>query len=282
MLLSEIKNIFHQELDVIYQVTEVDSFFYILIEHYLGLERFVLAVQPNLIVSKEKEQPLFEGLSQLKLERPVQYIIETAYFMEMDFAVNESVLIPRPETEELVRWVIDDYKNETKEINILDVGTGSGCIAVSLAKNLPKAKVYAFDVCAQALEIAHQNAVTNGVEVNFLEGDILKKKILETRFDIIVSNPPYVRESEKKEMSTNVLNHEPGLALFVSDEDPLQFYSAITNFATHHLEKGGKLYFEINQYLVKDTRQLLHDHNFSEIVIRKDLFGNDRMLKGSF
>ncbi len=282
MLLREIKNIFHHELDAIYPVTEIDSFFYMLIAHYLGLERFVLAVQSDLIISKEKEQPLFEGLAALKLERPVQYIIGTTYFMEMNFTVNEGVLIPRPETEELVRWVIDDFSSSRSAIKILDIGTGSGCIAISLAKNLPNAKVYALDISKEALKLAKLNAKDHSVEINFLEADILKMEVLETKFDVIVSNPPYVRESEKKEMGNNVLNHEPGSALFVSDEDPLQFYRAITIFATHHLKKGGKLYFEINQYLKNDTRQLLYDHNFSEIVVRKDMFGNDRMLRGGF
>ena len=313
MLLREIKNIFHKELDTIYPVEEVDSFFQILIEHYLDLQRFVLALEPDLIVSKEKEQPLFEGLSLLKLERPIQYITGVAYFMEMDFTVNKNVLIPRPETEELVRWIVDDHRNLNEEINILDVGTGSGCIAVSLAKNLPKAKIYALDVCGQALEIAHQNAMTNKVDVNFLEADILtinnldprargmllKKaflisgqasenqtlneglKTLEVKFDVIVSNPPYVREQEKKEMKKNVLNNEPNLALFVSNKNPLQFYRAILGFAKDNLKQKGIVYFEINQFLKKETQQLMEEHNFSEIELRKDMLGNNRMLKGS-
>ncbi|VAW09861.1 Peptide chain release factor N(5)-glutamine methyltransferase [hydrothermal vent metagenome] len=281
MLLREIKNIFHKELDTIYPIEEVDSFFQILIQHYMGLQRFILALEPNLIVSKEEEEPLFEGLSQLKLEHPIQYITGVAYFMEMHFAVNKNVLIPRPETEELVRWVIDDYSGPKEKINILDVGTGSGCIAISLAKNLPKAKVYALDVCGQALEIAHQNAVTNEVDVIFLKADILALKALEVKFDVIVSNPPYVREQEKKEMKKNVLNNEPDLALFVTNKNPLQFYKAILDFAKDNLKQEGIVYFEINQFLEKETQQLLEDHNFSEIELRKDMFGNNRMLKGS-
>ncbi len=281
MLLREIKNIFHKELDPIYPVEEVDGFFQILIEHYLGLQRFALALEPDLIISKVEERPLFEGLSQLKLEHPIQYITGVAYFMEMDFAVNKNVLIPRSETEELVRWAIDDHRNLNKEINILDIGTGSGCIAVSLAKNLPKAKVYALDVCGQALEIAHQNAVANEVDVNFLEADILTLKTLKVKFDVIISNPPYVREQEKKEMRKNVLNNEPALALFVSDKNPLRFYKAIIDFAKDNLKREGTLYFEINQFLGKETQQLFEDHGFSEIGLRKDMFENDRMLKGS-
>ncbi len=290
MLLKEIKNIFHKELDEVYPVEEVDTFFYIMLEHYLGLERFILALEPNFIVSKEEEQPLFEGLSQLKLEKPIQYILGETEFMNLKFSVNEQVLIPRPETEELVRWVIDDCKVESfnttqdrlnRNLKILDIGTGSGCIAISLAKNLPNAKVYALDVSEEALVVAKENAKHNEVEVNFIHADILELETLEENFDIIVSNPPYVREMEKEEMQTNVLEHEPQLALFVSNEKPLLFYDKITHFATRNLNHHGVVYFEVNQYLGKETKQLLEDQNFSEIELRKDMFGNDRMLKGT-
>ena len=290
MLLKEIKNIFHKELDAIYSKEEVDSFFYLLIEHYLALQRFVLAVQPDLIVSKEEEQPLFEALSQLRLERPIQYIIGKTHFMDMDFTVAENVLIPRPETEELVQWVIDEYhtignqgdaiKKQNKDLRILDIGTGSGCIAIALAKNLPDAKVTALDVSSEALDVAKQNAVDNAVRIKFVHADVLQLEELDGKFDSIVSNPPYVRMLEKKEMRRNVTEYEPDLALFVSDDDPLVFYRAICRFAEKNLKISGTLYLEINQYLAKETEQLLKDHNFSEIELRKDIFGNNRMLKG--
>lgn len=286
MLLREIKNIFHKELDSLYPKEEVDSFFFMLIADQLELERFVLAMKPNLVISKEEETPLFEALSKLKLQEPIQHIIGQAHFMEMDFVVNQNVLIPRPETEELVRWIIEEIQGEkykvksSNTLNILDIGTGSGCIAISLAKNLLQAKVVALDVSAGALKVAQENAVINEVEVTFLKEDILELESLNTEFDLVVSNPPYVRELEKKQMHKNVLEHEPDLALFVSDENPLLFYKQITDFATKNLKKGGVLFFEINQYLGKETEQLLRDHNFSEIELRKDMFGNDRMLKG--
>ncbi|MGW9686553.1 peptide chain release factor N(5)-glutamine methyltransferase [Flagellimonas sp. 2504JD1-5] len=295
MLLREIKDIFHKELDKIYSVEEVNTFFYLTIEHYLKLERFVLAIQPNFNLTKEEEQPLFEALAQLKQERPIQYILGKTHFMDLEFLVNENVLIPRPETEELVRWILDTERSRSvistplndHSLQILDIGTGSGCIAIALAKNLPNAKVYALDVSEKALKVARQNAAVNEAEVTFLKGDILDPQLelefefgLELKFDIIVSNPPYVRELEKKEMQKNVVEHEPDLALFVPDNDALLFYKKITQFALENLNNKGFLFFEINQYLGKQTKALLEAHNFLEIELRKDLFGNDRMLKG--
>lgn len=282
MLLKEIKNIYHLELDPLFPKEEVDSFFYLVIDHYLGLERFILAMQPNLVVSKENEDPLFFALSQLKQERPIQHILGKAHFCELEFRVDENVLIPRPETEELVYWIINEVQkgDPREEVKILDIGTGSGCIAISLAKNLPNAKVYALDISKKALQIAGENAMDNGVDIVFLEADILSLEGFKDKFDVIVSNPPYVRELEKLEMKNNVVEHEPGLALFVSDGDPLIFYKKITRFSLSHLKKGGVLFFEINQYLGEEMEQLLEAENFSEIELRKDMFGNDRMLKG--
>lgn len=280
MLLKEIKTIFHKELDEIFPKEEVDSFFYMLIGHYLELERFILAIQPNLTITKEEEQPLFEALPQLCLHRPIQYIIGKAYFMDMDFRVDENVLIPRPETEELVRWMISDLKDKNEGGGVLDIGTGSGCIAISLAKNLPNYKIFGLDISEEALRIAKKNAKINQVEVSFAVADILNIEDSALKYDSIISNPPYVREQEKKNMQKNVSDHEPGLALFVSDEKPLKFYDAIARFARKNLNENGSLYLEINQYLAKEIKELLENYNFSKIEIRKDMFGNYRMMKG--
>jgi release factor glutamine methyltransferase len=281
VLLKEIKTIFHKELDDIYPKEEVDSFFYIFIEHYLKLDRFVLVLQPNLVVAKEEEQPLFEALAALKLEKPIQYITGTAHFMDLELKVNEHVLIPRPETEELVEWIITDCQLErSRELKILDIGTGSGCIAIALAKNISNAKVYAIDVSTEALEVAKENAQSNNVCIEYIQMDVLNPKEIELEFDVIVSNPPYVRELEKQEIKDNVKAYEPTIALFVPDEDALLFYRAIIAFAERHFSKKGSLYMEINQYLGKETKALLEAGNFSEIELRKDFFGNDRMLKG--
>ena len=279
MLLREIKNIYHSELDAIYKQEEVDSFFYLVIGHYLDLERLVLAIKPHLVVTKAEEQPLFEALGQLKLEKPIQYILGSTEFMDLEFKVNENVLIPRPETEELVRWIIDDFELiKNKEINILDIGTGSGCIAIALAKYFKNSKVDALDISEKALEVAQENASFNKVEVGFIKADIFELEYLEDKYDIIVSNPPYVRMLEKEEIKSNVIENEPELALFVEDKDPLVFYRKISEFAKSNLKKGGCLYFEINQYLGKKTKALL-ENDFYEVELHKDMFGNDRMLK---
>lgn len=298
MLLRDIKNIFHNDLGKIYPKEEIDSFFYSCIEHYLKMERFILAIKPNIVLTKEEEQPLFEALAQLKKERPLQYILGVAHFMDLELKVNEHVLIPRPETEELVQWILEDVKEQhnrdaersrsvistplnDRSLQILDIGTGSGCIAIALAKQLPNAKVYALDVSEEALRVARENAKSNQVDVEFLHQSILDPELdLELQFDIIVSNPPYVRDLEKSEMNKNVKEYEPNLALFVPDDDALVFYRAIAQFSERHLAKQGCLYLEINQYLGEETKSVLKAHNFSEIELRKDIFGNDRMLKG--
>jgi len=281
MLLREIKNVYEIELKELYPITEIQSFFYLTIDFYLNLPRFVLATEPNLTITKEEEQALFKTLSKLKLQEPIQYILGTANFMDLDFTVDSNVLIPRPETEELVYWILEDLKpKKDKKLKILDIGTGSGCIAISIAKNLPEAEVYALDVSNRALQIAKKNAVDNNVEIKFVKKDIFQLQSINVDFDIIVSNPPYVRELEKEQMAENVKKHEPDLALYVPDSKALMFYEAISIFAKENLQLGGFLYFEINQYLGKEMKVLLEDNNFSEIELRKDMFGNDRMLKG--
>jgi release factor glutamine methyltransferase len=281
MLLAEIKTIFHKELGVLYPKEEVDTFFYRMIEHYLHLERFALVLQPQLTITKEEEQPLFEGLAQLKLEKPLQYILGEAHFMDLTLLVNEHVLIPRPETEELVQWVVDDCQTDhTRTLNILDIGTGSGCIAIALAKAFSEAKIYALDISENALKIAKENAKKNEVAIHFIHADMLNLN-LNLNFDVIVSNPPYVREQEKEEIHNNVKKHEPSEALFVPDADALRYYRAILNFAKNHLKASGTVYLEINQYLATETKALFEKNGFANIEIRKDIFGNFRMLKAN-
>ena len=279
MLLREIKNIFHSELDVLYGKDEVSSFFYMLIEHYFNLERFVLAIQPELVIDKEQETVIFNALAELKLEHPIQHIIGSSHFMDMDFKVNPHVLIPRPETEELVRWVIEDNEKAELPLAILDMGTGSGCIPISLTKYLPNANIFGLDISLDALEVAQENNKIHGTKVEFFQADILNLNH-KNNYDIIVSNPPYVRELEKAEMQKNVIDHEPSIALFVPDEDPLKFYRAIVNFASRHLNDKGSLYLEINQYLGNEMIELLQKYEFHTIKLKQDMYGNDRMLKG--
>lgn len=193
--------------------------------------------------------------------------------------MNKHTLIPRPETEELVEWILINPEFKFQNPQFLDIGTGSGCIAISLAKNLPNAKVSALDISEEALKIAKGNAKLNKVEVDFFQTDILAAETLSKKYDVIVSNPPYVRELEKKQMQQNVLKYEPYSALYVKDEDPLLFYRAISRLAKNHLNPGGKLFFEINEYLAYEMTELLKAEGFKNIEIKKDIYGKDRMLK---
>ena len=200
--------------------------------------------------------------------------------MDLDFKVSADVLIPRPETEELVRWILDDLNDSSEPVSILDLGTGSGCIPIALAKNRPNAVIGAVDISMNALRIAKENAKLHGVTIHFSQADILGLNTkLERGYDIIVSNPPYVRELEKNEMSANVREYEPEIALFVPDKDPLVFYRGIAKFASAQLSPNGFLYLEINQNLGAEMVALLEQYSFKNIELRKDMYGNDRMLK---
>ena len=283
MLIKNYKSQFVTQLLPIYDAQEVESFFYLIMENKRQLRRIDLALDINLAFSETEIQEWNSILGKLKLQIPIQYILGSTEFYGLPFLVNENVLIPRPETEELVQWIISNNLTIQKSNNlkILDIGTGSGCIAISLAKNLPNATVFALDISEKALVMAQKNAEINNVNVNFINKDILKIndfKELTTQFDIIVSNPPYVRNLEKAEINKNVLDNEPHLALFVEDEDALIFYRKIAQLAQENLVENGQLYFEINQYLGKETKELVEKLNFQNIELRKDIYGNDRMI----
>lgn len=280
MLLKEFREKFIEQLIDIYPQTEIDSFFYLLLEVRFNLKRVDIALEPEMLLSETKQEFLAKALEDLKKQIPVQYILGQTEFYGLPFKVTPDTLIPRPETEELVDWISTEVDNEslTKEINILDIGTGTGCIAISLAKNLSNVDVFAIDVSEKALDIAKTNAKKNKVQIEFIHADILALDSLPYQFDIIVSNPPYVRELEKKEIQPNVLENEPHLALFVDDKNPLIFYKKIAELAKEHLAKDGKLFFEINQYLGEEMFTMLTDLGFST-ELRKDIFNNDRMTK---
>ncbi|WP_417291449.1 peptide chain release factor N(5)-glutamine methyltransferase [Corallibacter sp.] len=286
MILKDIQNIYHKELDAIYGENEVDSFFYWLIEYYFQFNRVTLVLEPQLALSKTEEQCLFKALARLKQNEPIQYILGETEFYGLTFNVNKHTLIPRPETEELVSWVISHSLSLDKEkpLKILDIGTGTGCIAISIAKNLPNASVYALDVSSEALHVAKENAKRHEVNVTFIQDDILNVSSLNANnldtFDIIVSNPPYVRNLEKQEVKANVLDHEPHLALFVEDDNPLEFYEAIVCFAQKKLNKTGALFFEINEYLGEEMKHLFISNNFNEVVLKQDIFNKNRMISG--
>ena len=283
MKIKQYRTHFIQELSSIYDLGEAESFFYLILEEKQQLKRIDLALNPDLIFSNQEIQLWNSILEQLQKEIPIQYLLGKTSFYGLEFEVNPAVLIPRPETEELVEWIIQSQKSEVRSQNvkILDIGTGSGCIAISLAKNIVNAEVFAIDVSKKALATAKKNGEINQVKVTFLEKNILETDDLEQQFDIIVSNPPYVRELEKQEIKKNVLDNEPHLALFVADNDALIFYRKIAELAQKNLSPKGQLFFEINQYLGIEMLILLEKMDFQNIELRKDIYGNDRMIKGT-
>ncbi len=277
MLIKSYRTVFQQELSSLYDEKEVESFFYLVLEKLHNKKRIDLALHPEMEMTAADETRWENVVSQLKTQKPIQYILGETEFYGLRFLVNENVLIPRPETEELVELIIANNKT-SKNLKILDVGTGSGCIAISLAKNLPNAEVFALDVSEGALTTARKNAEINEVNVAFLHQSILETTDLNQQFDIIVSNPPYVRILEKAEIKPNVLEYEPHLALFVKDNDALLFYRKIAQLAKKNLVEKGQLYFEINQYLAKETVNLLEDLGFENVELKQDIYGNDRII----
>lgn len=294
MLLKQYKNHFFNSLKNIQDEQEIESFFFILTEYLHNLKRVDLALNPNFEISEDDVEKWNAILADLQKEKPIQYITGEAWFYGLRFEVNENTLIPRPETEELVEFILKETSNfqlPASSLNILDIGTGSGCIPISLKANLPQANVSAIDVSEKALEVAKRNAQSNKVEVNFIQANVLEVEDLSqlqspithypSPYNIIVSNPPYVRNLEKEEIKKNVLDYEPHLALFVEDTDALLFYRKIAQLALKNLAPNGLLFFEINQYLGKETVELLENLGFKNIELKKDIYGNDRMVKST-
>ena len=292
MLLKQYKNHFFDSLQGIQDEQEIESFFFILTEYLHNLKRVDVALNPNFKLSDAEVEKWNIILADLQQEKPIQYITGEAWFYGLQFEVNENTLIPRPETEELVEWILNSpITHHPSPITILDIGTGTGCIPISLKANLPQANVSAIDVSEKALEVAKRNAVSNKVEINFIQTNILEVEDLSqlqspithypSPYNIIVSNPPYVRNLEKEEIKKNVLEYEPHLALFVEDTDALLFYRKIAQLALKNLTPNGLLFFEINQYLGKETVELLQNLGFKNIELKKDIYGNNRMIKCS-
>ena len=290
MTIKQYREHFNESLKLLYPTSEIDSFFFLILEEYMDLKRIDVVLKSDFYLDKKSLNLMQIATKQLEQEIPIQYIIGKTEFFGLPFNINKEVLIPRPETEELVEQVLkevsltkicktttDETTNE-KQLKILDIGTGSGCIAISLKKQLPSSKTSAMDVSDEALRIAKKNAVLNKVDINFIHQNILKTNNLDKLYDVIVSNPPYVRELEKKEMKNNVLNNEPHLALFVDNKNPLLFYNKIAELAKNFLTKNGQLHFEINQYLGKETIKLLAEKGFKNIQLKKDIFANDRII----
>lgn len=280
-MIQALRENFRKNLTGIFPAAEIDSFFYRLIEFRSGLSRLDIAMNPEKVLSDELINELKSDLQRLQAQEPIQYIIGATDFFGLKFEVNPSVLIPRPETEELVDWILQDAESQP-ELMVLDIGTGSGCIAISLSANLKNAEVSAWDISQKALETARHNASLNEAKVRFELKNVLENQELPQKTDIIVSNPPYVRKLEKDQMQANVLNYEPHLALFVEDDDALIFYRKILELAQNNLTKNGKLYFEINEFLKEELIALMKDFPVKNYEFRKDIYGKDRMLKVEF
>lgn len=278
MRINTYKNLFIAALAKTYDSMEAESFFYLALENRHQLKRIDVALHPEIEFDYKDLAIWNQLLDDLLLHKPIQYLLGETEFFGLPFEVNSNTLIPRPETEELVKLIVNQYKYNTKPIRILDIGTGSGCIAISLAKNLPNAKVTALDVSSEALAVAKRNAKKNIVEVTFIQQDILLAETLGA-YDCIVSNPPYVRELEKAEIKSNVLDYEPHLALFVSDDDPLLFYKKIGALAKRSLCPKGWLFLEVNQYLAIETGAVLLKSGFKYLDLYTDIYGNERMIR---
>ncbi|RMB56146.1 peptide chain release factor N(5)-glutamine methyltransferase [Dokdonia sinensis] len=284
MTVQEIRTHFAIALGDLYPDEEVASFCFLSFEHVTGMNRVEVTLSRNKILNSQQTDEMLQIMERLKRSEPIQYIIGSSEFYGLEFQVNRFTLIPRPETEELVDWVIKDHTQIAERVteiphNVLDIGTGSGCIAICIAKHLAGAHIEAVDISQNALETASNNASRNDVKVKFFQQDILAAEDLPKNYDIIVSNPPYVRELEKEQMRANVLNNEPEGALFVQDETPLLFYEKIGVLAFKFLNEKGTLYFEINEYLGAEMIALLKEIGFKSVELRKDMFGRDRMIK---
>ena len=284
MTIGKFRNHFINLLEDLYPIEELKSFFYLLAEKYLNLSRINIALQLNNELTHEDQSSFYQAVDRLRNHEPIQYILGETEFFGVPLIVNKQVLIPRPETEELVSWIIEDV--DKKKATILDIGTGSGCIAISLAKKLNNAVVSAIDISNRAIEVAKKNTLINNINIEFSRVDLLNFEDNSTlqhkwksKFDIIVSNPPYVRMKEKKLMQLNVIDHEPDIALFVNDDDPLLFYRKISELSKRYLKHNGTLYLEINEYLGVEMEKMLNEAGFKHVELKKDMFGKNRMLK---
>ncbi|MDR1876261.1 MAG: peptide chain release factor N(5)-glutamine methyltransferase [Flavobacteriaceae bacterium] len=280
--LAQIREEFIKALSSRYSSKEIDIIFYTLAESYLHKDRTVLKLGVNeLLETSEIKSLLFQNaLFHLMNGMPYQYVVGNTEFYGCKIMVNPSVLIPRPETEELVDWVVKEHQNRGEEIRIMDLCSGSGCIAIALAKKLPCAIVSGVELKEDAIELAEKNAEVNHVKIKFIRADLTEPNRINigAKLDIIISNPPYIREFEKASMEDNVLKYEPAEALFVPDAEPLLFYGKIIEFAHKNLKPSGEVYVEINQELERETKELFLEH-FNFVELKQDLSGNFRMIK---
>ena len=277
---KDLELLFQQHLALLYPMDEIKAIFHLVVEDITGINSYKYSIEKANPAGTYAEK-LTDILNELRSGKPVQHILGKAYFYGEQFEVNEHTLIPRPETEELVHLILQDHKKQS-QLKVIDIGTGTGCIPITLQKHLIESNVWAVDIAAQALEVAKRNAHQIQQEVQFILADILEWEFIFSEpqgFDIIVSNPPYITPKEMQEMHSNVLNYEPHTALFVEESAPLLFYDYITDFALYHLTEDGSLYFEINQYLSQETADLIRKKGFKKVDIFKDINGVDRIIR---
>lgn len=288
MTIDKLYRHFVEQLQTIYDEREANNIVDWIFENIAGVKRLDRATNKKQAISTSTKEQLNKALQQLLQHKPVQYVLGEAWFYKIKLKVNEHVLIPRPETEELVEWVVEEIRNkkleisnkEVAELNVLDIGTGSGCIAIALKKELSNEKVFAVDISKEALQVAQQNTQDQDVKIDFIQLDFLDEGSWPSlpSFNIIVSNPPYIPENEQTKLAKNVVEHEPHLALFVNDNDPFIFYRKIAAFAEQHLKENGNVFVEVHEDYAKEVQQIFEKKNF-RAKIKKDIYGRERMIK---
>ncbi len=279
MKLIEARNQFRTSLKGLHTVAECDYYFKMILSSLLDIDPISIALEPNLNLQSSQQSKLKSVLEDLLTEKPLQYILGEVPFRKLNLKVNSSVLIPRPETEELVGWILEDYTKLNHKVELIDLGTGSGCIALSLKKEQSFFSVYALDIDQPILDLVQQNAEENKLEINCIKGDINDLHKLKLKVEVIVSNPPYITPQEKEEIKNNVLNFEPYQALFVPQDNPLLYYQKILEYAEESLQSKGRIYFEINPLFESEMEALIFSFDYYTITKRLDIFGKIRMLR---
>ena len=279
MTLIDVRNYYRKTLKDYYSKNEIDFYFKILINSFFNWDSTLIALNPKKQLTKLESSKLIKTINNLKKFKPIQYITGESFFMGLKFKVNKNVLIPRQETEELVEWIINDNLDFQNKINAIDIGTGSGCIAISLSKKKRNFNLTAIDNSDKSLLVAKENARLNKVKINFINNDILKPLNDKTIYDIIISNPPYIADSEIKNIEDKVLKFEPYNAIFVDKKNPLIFYKAIIDFSLSNLKKEGKIYFEINPIFYNSLLTLIESYNKFNLVVKKDISNKNRMIR---
>lgn len=279
MTLIDVRNYYRKTLKDYYSKNEIDFYFKILINSFFNWDSTLIALNPKKQLTILESSKLIKTINNLKKFKPIQYITGESFFMGLKFKVNKNVLIPRQETEELVEWIINDNRDFQNKINVIDIGTGSGCIAISLSKKKRNFNLTAIDNSDKSLLVAKENARLNKVKINFINNDILKPLNDKTIYDIIISNPPYIADSEIKNIEDKVLKFEPYNAIFVDKKNPLIFYKAIIDFSLSNLKKEGKIYFEINPIFYNSLLTLIESYNKFNLVVKKDISNKNRMIR---